>query len=409
MIRFSFARAAHVESIASLTAYNMLTMPLIDSYNRTIDYLRISVTDRCNFRCVYCMPENGAPVAPKADILTYEEIERLARIAIGLGMTKIRLTGGEPLVRRDIDLLVQKIGAIPGLHDLSMTTNGFLLERYAPQFARYGLNRINISLDTLQPDRFSRIARRGNLSDVLQGIQAAHDAGLNPIKLNCVVMRGWNEDEVADFARLTLEQPFDVRFIELMPINWSQGDDSQAPTGMSDMFALAAAPGYRRDTNVTLYANVGLASFRSGFNLPAADSQAGQLDARQMRRAFVSTQEMREQIENALGTLSPAEVITNGPARSYRLPGALGTVGFISQITNDMCENCNRLRLTADGQLRPCLMADGEVDLRTVLRSSATDSSIADLFRLTVLHKPKEHRLEDGMMPIGRNMSQLGG
>ncbi len=384
-------------------------MPLINSYNRVIDYLRISVTDRCNFRCVYCMPEEGAPVAPKADILTYEEIERLARIAVGLGMSKIRLTGGEPLVRRDIDLLIEKIGAIPGLRDLSMTTNGFLLERYATDFARYGLNRINISLDTLKPERFARIARRGNLSDVLQGIQAAQAAGLTPIKLNCVVMRDWNDDEVVDFARITLEQPFDVRFIELMPINWSQGDDSQAEIGTSDMFALAAAPGYRRDTNITLYANAGLNSFRSGFTLPAADSQTGQLDSRQMRRAFVSTQEMRDKIEHALGTLSPAEVITNGPARSYRLPGALGTVGFISQITNDMCENCNRLRLTADGQLRPCLMADGEVDLRSVLRGKADDEAIADLFRLTVLHKPKEHRLEDGMMPIGRNMSQLGG
>ncbi len=272
-------------------------MPLIDSYNRTIDYLRISVTDRCNFRCVYCMPEAGAPVAPKAEILTYEEIERLARIAVDLGMTKIRLTGGEPLVRRDIDLLVNKIGSLPGLRDLSLTTNGFLLARYADEFARSGLNRVNISLDTLKPERFARIARRGNLEDVLQGIEAAQSAGLSPIKLNCVVMRGWNEDEVVDFARMTLEQPFDVRFIELMPINWSQGDDSQAEIGLPDLSALAAAPGYRRDTNMTLYAQPNLASFRSGFKLPTADSQTGQLDARQMRKSFVSTQEMREQIE----------------------------------------------------------------------------------------------------------------
>jgi cyclic pyranopterin phosphate synthase len=384
-------------------------MALIDSYNRTIDYLRVSVTDRCNFRCVYCMPEEGAPVAPKADILTYEEIERLVRIALELGMSKVRLTGGEPLVRRDIDVLVQKIGALPGLRDLSITTNGFLLTRYAHNFARHGLNRVNISLDTLKPERFARIARRGNLQDVLDGIDAALSAGLSPLKLNCVVMRGWNDDEVVDFARLTLEQPFDVRFIELMPINWSRGDDSQADGGMADFFALSAAPGYRQNSNVTLYAREDLTSFRSGVKLHDSEKQTGQLDARQMRKAFISTREIQDRIEAVLGILAPADVQTNGPARSYRLNGARGTVGFISQITNDMCANCNRLRLTADGQLRPCLMADGEVDLRSALRNGASDSGIADLYRLTVLHKPKEHRLEDGAMPTGRNMSQLGG
>ncbi|HZO88115.1 MAG TPA: GTP 3',8-cyclase MoaA [Chthonomonadaceae bacterium] len=386
-------------------------MPLIDSFNRTIDYLRVSVTDRCNFRCVYCMPEAGAPVAPKEQILTYEEIERLLRIAVSLGMTKIRLTGGEPLVRKDIGVLVEKVGALPGLRDLSMTTNGFLLARYAADFARYGLRRINISLDTLRPERFARIARRGSLEDVLAGMDAALSVGLSPIKLNCVVMRGWNEDEVVDFARLTLEQPFNVRFIELMPINWSRGDDSPSEqAGMKAFFALAATPGYRGDTNIRLYARSDLDSFRSTFHLAGEEEgPQGQLDAGQMRRAFVSTAEIRARIEAALGPLEPADVLTNGPARSFRLAGARGTVGFISQITNDMCVHCNRLRLTADGQLRPCLMADGEVDLRTPLRSGASNEEIADLFRLTVLHKPKEHRLEDGLAPVGRNMSQLGG
>ena len=358
--------------------------------------------------CTVCR-KRGAPVAPKADILTFEEIERLVRIALELGMSKVRLTGGEPLVRRDIDVLVRKIGALPGLRDLSITTNGFLLSRYAQDFARYGLNRVNISLDTLKPERFARIARRGNLQDVLDGIDAALAAGLSPLKLNCVVMRGWNDDEVAAFARMTLEQPFDVRFIELMPINWSRGDDSQADGGMADFFALSAAPGYRKNANVTLYAREDLTSFQAGVKLHSPEEQTGQLDARQMRKAFISTREIQERIEAALGTLAPAEVQTNGPARSYRLKGARGTVGFISQITNDMCANCNRLRLTADGQLRPCLMADGEVDLRSALRSGASDTDIADLYRLTVLHKPKEHRLEDGAMPTGRNMSQLGG
>ncbi len=382
-------------------------MPLVDSYNRTIDYLRISVTDRCNFRCVYCMPEEGAPVAPKAEILTFEELERLARIAVSLGMNKIRLTGGEPLVRRDIDKLVARIGSLPGLRDFSMTTNGFLLARYADSFATNGLNRVNISLDTLRHDRFTKLARRGSLDEVLAGIEAAIDAGLTPVKLNCVVMRGWNDDEVVEFARLTLDRPFDVRFIELMPINWSRGDDSASEMG--SFFALSAPAEYRKSDRVMLYANTELATFRSTFHGTQTVEQTGQLDAAQMRHAFVSTEEIRSRIESELGPLAGAEVVTNGPARSFRLRGARGTIGFISQITNDMCVNCNRLRLTADGMLRPCLMADGEVDLRTVLRSGAGDSAIEELFELTVLHKPREHRLEDGMAPVGRNMSQLGG
>ena len=382
-------------------------MSLIDSYNRTIDYLRISVTDRCNFRCVYCMPEEGAPVAPKQEILTFEEIERLARVAVSLGMTKIRLTGGEPLVRRDIDRLVAKIGALPGLRDFSMTTNGFLLARYAADFAANGLNRVNISLDTLRPDRFTRLARRGSLNEVLCGIEAAVEAGLTPVKLNCVVMRGWNDDEVVEFARLTLDRPFDVRFIELMPINWSRGDDSSGE--MESFFALSAPTEYKQNGRIQLYANAEAATFRSAFHGADVQEQTGQLDASQMRRAFVGTQEIRDRIEASLGPLRSAEVVTNGPSRSFRVQGGLGTLGFISQITNDMCQSCNRLRLTADGMLRPCLMADGEVDLRTMLRSGAADDAIADLFRLTVFHKPREHRLEDGQAPVGRNMSQLGG
>jgi cyclic pyranopterin phosphate synthase len=386
-------------------------MPLIDSFNRVIDYLRISVTDRCNFRCVYCMPEEGAPVAPKDLILTYEEIERLARIAVELGMAKLRITGGEPLVRKDIDILIEKIGRLPGLRDLSMTTNGFLLSRYAADFAQAGLNRVNISLDTLQPDRFRRIARRGNLQDVMAGIDAALSAGLRPLKVNCVVMRGWNDDEVVDFARMTQTMPIDVRFIELMPINWSAGDDAgiNIPSGMNDLFALAAPAGYRAKTNVTLYANADLGSFHRTFKTHVDHEPTGQLDASQMRKAFIPTHEIRSRIEDEIGPLKPIDIITNGPARSFRLPGAAGSIGFISQITNDMCQTCNRLRLTADGQLRPCLMADGEVDLRGPLRAGATDAEIADLIRLTVFHKPKEHRLEDGMAPVGRNMSQLGG
>jgi cyclic pyranopterin phosphate synthase len=348
------------------------------------------------------MPEQGAPIAPKEEILRFEEIERLIGIAAGLGIRKVRLTGGEPLVRKDIAALVAGIGAIPGLSDLSMTTNGMLLSRYARDFADSGLTRVNISLDTLKPERFQAIARRGNLQDVLDGIDSAQTAGLTPVKLNCVAMKGINDDEIVDFARLTLESPFDVRFIELMPINWSTGDDS-----LNSFFALSAPRGYRSAGNVTLYADAASRSF-SAFRLPSSPND-GMLNANEMRRMFISAAEIRSRIESVFGPLEPAEVVTNGPARSFRIPGASGTVGYISQITNDICKNCNRLRLTADGFLRPCLMADGEVDLRTPLRTGATDEEIADLFRLTVHHKPFEHRLEDGMAPTGRNMSQLGG
>jgi cyclic pyranopterin phosphate synthase len=336
------------------------------------------------------MPEEGAPVAPKDEILTYEEIERLVRIAVELGMSKIRLTGGEPLVRKDIALLVQKIGSLPGVRDLSLTTNGLLLPRHAQEFAKSGMNRVNISLDTLKPERFAAIARRGNLEAVLEGIEAAQNAGMTPLKLNCVVMRGWNDDEATDFARLTLENPFDVRFIELMPINWSKGDDSASE--MADYYALAAPAGYQRNNAISLYALEESANFRQNFRTQT--EQRGQLDATQLRKAFISSAETRARIESQFGTLEPSRVQTNGPSQSYRIPGAMGTLGFISQITNDMCLTCNRLRLTADGQLRPCLMADGEVDLRTPLRSGATDAQIAEIFQLVVRHKPKEHSLE---------------
>jgi cyclic pyranopterin phosphate synthase len=199
---------------------------------------------------------------------------------------------------------------------------------------------------------------------------------------------------------------FNVRFIELMPINWSTGDE-----GMADYFALSAENGHQRGGHgtVQLYADEGAASFRSLFHLPLAGEQRGMLDAPQLRRIFISAADIRARIERVHGPMEPAEVRTNGPARSFRLAGAIGTVGFISQITNDICAQCNRMRLTADGFLRPCLMADGEVDLRGPLRSGASDADIRELFLRTVRHKPKEHRLEDGLAPVGRNMSQLGG
>ncbi len=356
---------------------------LTDSFDRVIDYLRVSVTDRCNFRCVYCMPEHGVPATPKAEHLTSEEIARLVRIAAGLGMKKVRLTGGEPLLRKDLPDLVAEIRELPGIEDLSCTTNGFLLPEMAEPLARAGLTRINISLDTLKPDRFQRVTRRGSLEKVLDGIKAARAARLHPIKLNCVTMKGFNEDESADFAALTLEQDLHIRFIELMPMRWNLDETP----GEFDAFQ---AHGGR-----------GLLQIRQASGDMLSDAE--------MRRLFVPASQSRLQIEDRFGLLEPAEVQTNGPARTYRIPGAEGTVGFISQITSDFCERCNRLRLTHDGFLRPCLMSDGELDLRTPLRAGARDEDIAALFRHTVQHKPERHYLADGQKVTGRGMSQIGG
>lgn len=363
-----------------------------DSFGRTIDYLRISVTDRCNFRCVYCMPEEGADVAPKEWILRYEEIATIVRVAAELGIRKVRLTGGEPLVRKDIAQLVRMIAHTPGIAEVSMTTNGFLLSHHARELKEAGLSRINISLDTLHPDRFVRIARRGSLQQVLEGIEAARQVGLSPIKLNMVVMRGFNDDEVADFARLTLHQPYHVRFIELMPINWNDGSDSGEFLQQQ----------FRR----RIFAHADEPSFQLVQLQPASRSM---LSAAEMRRLFVPVDEMRQRIEREVAPLEPAEVVTNGPARTFRLPAAQGTVGFISQVTHDFCANCNRLRLTADGFLRPCLMADGEVDLRTPLREGKGEEEIRRLFLHTVAHKPERHYLAEGIAPVARGMSQLGG
>jgi cyclic pyranopterin phosphate synthase len=359
------------------------TLGLVDPFSRTIDYLRVSVTDRCNFRCVYCMPEEGVPATPKAEHLTTAEFARLIRVAASLGMRKVRLTGGEPLLRKDLPELVAEIASIPGIEDLSCTTNGFLLAEMASDLARAGLGRVNVSLDTLRPERFTAIARRGELAKVLEGIKAAQEAGLSPLKINCVAMRGFNDDEAAEFARWTLSEEVHVRFIELMPMRWNLDE------GPSSFESFGVHQGQ------------GLLQLRN--------SSGGMLSDVEMRRRFVPAQELRSSIEKEFGPLEEAEVQTNGPARTYRIPGAKGTVGFISQITFDFCSRCNRLRLTHDGFLRPCLMSDGELDLRTALRSGANDAEIADLFRHTVAHKPERHYLAEGQRVTGRGMSQIGG
>jgi cyclic pyranopterin phosphate synthase len=331
-------------------------MAHLDAYDRPISYLRVSVTDRCNLRCVYCMPPEGVPWRPHADILRYEEIEIVVRAAAGLGVSKVRLTGGEPLVRPGVVELVRMLARVPGVDDLAMTTNGTLLARYAAELAAAGLQRVNVSLDTLRPQRFVRITRCGRLEDVLAGIEAARDAGLTPIKINVVVVRGLNDDEVVDLARQTVEAGWNVRFIELMPVG-----------------------------------------------------NGGLIDEN-WRARVVTAAEIRREIEAALGPLEPARMSAGGgPARYYRLPGASGTLGFITPISEHFCTRCNRLRLTADGRLRPCLLSEREIDLRTPLRRGADAAQIKALILHAIECKPPEHRLGEWQRPGGRAMSEIGG
>jgi cyclic pyranopterin phosphate synthase len=328
-------------------------MPYLDNFNRPISYLRISVTDRCNLRCVYCMPPEGVPWRSHNEILRYEEIELIVQAAASLGISKVRLTGGEPLIRLGFVELVRMLARIPGIDDLAMTTNGTLLARYAAELAEAGLKRVNVSLDTLQPERFRQITRLGDLTAVFEGIAAAREAGLVPIKVNTVLVQELNDDEVVDFARLTLEGDWHVRFIELMPLGAN-----------------------------TAWAGDG----------------------------YVSVGEVRRRIEDALGELMPAKAgVGNGPARYYRLPGAAGTIGFISPISEHFCYQCNRLRLTADGRLRPCLLSDYEIDLRTPLRQGAGLAEIRELLIRSIGAKPERHHLDESIAPRERAMSQIGG
>lgn len=329
------------------------TTARLDKFDRPINYLRISVTDRCNLRCLYCMPDEGIETQTHADILRYEEFGLIARAAARLGISKMRVTGGEPLVRLGIVDFIQQLATIAGIDDLSMTTNGILLPRYAHELADAGLRRVNVSLDTLRPERFEFITRRGKLTDTLAGIAAAHEAGLEPLKINMVVIRGLNDDEVTDFARLTLDKAWHIRFIEIMPL---------------------------------------------GENKYWAGS------------GYVSTPELKVRIEREIAPLIPAKVhIGNGPARYYQLPDAVGTIGFISPVSEHFCGTCNRLRLTADGKLRPCLLSDYEIDLRTPLRAGASEEEIMNLIVTGITAKPERHRLADCEFPHARGMSEIGG
>ncbi len=324
---------------------------LSDSFQRPINYLRISVTDRCNLRCLYCMPEEGVTLMSHHDILTYEEIYTVVKVAAGLGINKIRLTGGEPLVRLGLAGLVKMLAGIKGIDDLSLTTNGILLAEHAAALKKAGLRRVNVSLDTLKPERFRQITRCGELADTLKGIETAKAVGLEPVKINMVVMAGVNDDELIDFARKTIDDDWHVRFIEFMPVI----TDDPAST-----------------------------------------------------RLF-SVKEMRKRIET-LGKLEPWKVeVGNGPAKYFRLPGAKGTVGFITPVTEHFCYQCNRLRLTADGKLRPCLLSEQEIDLREAVRSGASHEEIKRLIEKAIACKPERHYLAEGKKQKGRPFSQVGG
>lgn len=324
----------------------------IDRFGRRIHYLRISLTDHCNLRCVYCMPEDQT-FRPNAELMQDDEVLMLTRMFADLGFDKIRLTGGEPTVRANIVELVRGIASTPGIRSVSMTTNGLLLSRLAKRLAEAGLKRVNVSLDTLNTEKFKRLTRWGKLEDVWAGVQAAEEAGLLPIKLNAVVVKGYNETDVVDLARLTLEHPWQIRFIEMMPF-----------AGVTDV-------------------------------------QTGQV---------ITADEIKQRIEDSLGIMQSANGgMLDGEARLYRLPDAQGDVGFISSVTMPFCASCTRARLTADGRLRLCLLREKEVDLLTPLRAGATLEDLRQLILDGVWQKPWGHGLADGVIPLNRVMNEIGG
>jgi len=323
-----------------------------DSFGRNIHYLRISLTDRCNLRCVYCMPERMV-FQPPAELMQDDELLLLVRLFSELGFDKYRLTGGEPTVRANIVNLVRQIKAVAGVRSLSMTTNGVLLPRLAAPLKAAGLERVNISLDTLNPERFNQMTRWGRFEQVWEGIQAAERAGLTPVKLNAVVVRDYNEDDVVDMAGLTTDNPWQVRFIEMMPFGG------------------------------------------------ATELQKAQI---------ITAAQMKARIEETFGPLEPAnDGKLDGEARLFRIAGARGQVGFISSVTLPFCASCTRARLTADGKLRLCLLKEKEVDLLTPLRAGATLEDLRQVILDGVWHKPWGHDLSKGQFAVNRTMSQIGG
>jgi cyclic pyranopterin phosphate synthase len=324
-----------------------------DSYGREINYLRLSLTDRCNLRCVYCMPMHGLTFVPTPELLTAEELEKIVRAAVDAGFNKVRLTGGEPTLRQDIVEIVRRLAHVEGVDQLVMTTNGYRLPYIAQELAEAGLKRVNIHVDSLNKESLAKIMRLGSYDKAWAGIEAAERAGLTPIKLNAVITRGYNDEAAVELTRLTLEKPWQIRFIELMPF---------------------AGP-----TEIQL-------------------------------EHYVSSEEVKGWIERELGPLFEVnEGQLEGEARVYRLAGSEGTVGFISPISNPYCDDCNRMRLTADGKLRMCLLSDGEIDFRDTLRNGGSHQDLVSLFERAIRLKPVGHELKSGIYPEERTMSQIGG
>jgi len=330
---------------------------MLDKYDRDINYLRVSITDRCNLRCTYCRPKEGISLKGHDDILRYEDIMRIVSQAVKMGLIKVRLTGGEPLVRRGFVEFAAALRQIPGLQDISLTTNGLLLDKYAEDIFNAGITRINISLDSLDKGKYFQITGGGNIDDVLRGIAAAEKAGFSPIKINMVVIKGFNADEALDFAQLALTKPFQIRFIEIMPIsevNVNQPDDFLPTNQLFD----------------------------------------------KIRQHF--------QLEPLAGKKNKSD----GPAKIYRVKGGLGEIGFINPVSDHFCSTCNRLRLTADGKLRACLLKDEEIDLRAALNRQCDDDELAGLIRQAILLKPEKHDLDctdRNLKKCHRDMSDIGG
>jgi cyclic pyranopterin phosphate synthase len=328
---------------------------LIDSYGRAIGDLRISVTDRCNFRCVYCMPEEGMQWLKRETLLSFDEIERVARLAVELGVEEIRLTGGEPTLRPDLPDLVHRLAGIPGLRGLSLTTNGFLLDRLAGPLAEAGLTRINVSLDTLDHEKFHRVARRPALDRVLAGLaELERWPSIAPIKVNVVAMRHFTEEEVVEFARLARRKPYVIRFIEFMPLD---------------------------------------------------------ADGNWERERVLTGAEIKAIVEHDFMPLVPVAAEASSTSRRYTFADGVGEIGFINPVSEPFCASCNRIRLTADGQIRTCLFSIDEWDLRGLLRGGASDDELAERLAEAVRHKELKHRINEGaaFQRASRSMSQIGG
>jgi len=324
---------------------------IVDSYHRRINYMRISVTDRCDLSCIYCTSKS-VPHLTHDDILRYEEIHRVVQAAAGLGVKKIRLTGGEPLARLNLSRLVELLVQVDGIDEVSLTTNGTLLDKYAAELKVAGLKRVNISLDTFRADKFQRITGSDKLQDVLRGIEAAKKAELNPVKINMVVLKGINDNELLDFARMTTSDGWHVRFIEHMPFVNTEAENN----------------------------------------------------------GLVAIGEIMAIIQESLGELQPSFPTSgNGPARYYQLPNAEGTIGFIGAMTECFCAECNRFRLTANGKLRPCLLDDDELDIKGPLRSGASIKDLEQLIQEAAALKRAQHHLGEEPAPVKRQMRQIGG